>query len=238
MKKSYIAVDIETTGLKPGRDEIIEIGAVKYEDGKVVSTFSSFIKPNVSLPERIVALTGITDDMLLEAKGEGTVIADFLDFAEGEVILGHNVIFDFSFLKTAAKKIGRTFERKGIDTLRLARVLHPEFPNKTLDYMCEQYGIVRDKKHRAYDDAIAAAKLYELIFNRFFHTSTSAFDFEDLSYEPKKQEPMTAKQKKYLLDLTEYHKISVMQNIEALTKSEASRMIDKIIFEHGMIPRR
>lgn len=238
MKKSYIAVDIETTGLKPGRDEIIEIGAVKYEEGKIISTFSSFIKPNVSLPERIVSLTGITDDMLFNAKEESTVMADFLDFAEGEVILGHNVLFDFSFLKTAAKKIGRTFERKGIDTLRLARALHPEFPNKTLDYMCEQYGIVREKKHRAFDDAIAAARLYEHIFERFFHISTSAFDFEELFYEPKKQEPITAKQKKYLLDLTDYHKISLMQNIETLTKSEASRRIDKIILKHGMIPRR
>lgn len=238
MSLSYIAVDIETTGLRPDRDQIIEIGAVKYVDGVVTDVYSSFINPSISLPERITQLTGITDDMLIDARSASVVIPEFLEFADMDIILGHNIMFDFSFLKTAAIQYGYSFEKQGIDTLKLARDLHSEHPSKTLEAMCELYGITREHKHRAYDDAKAAAELYQLIRTKFYKDAPQKFVAEALSYQPKKQEPMTAKQKKYLLDLVECHKISIKINVEDLTKSTASRLIDKIILEHGMLSRR
>ena len=155
-----------------------------------------------------------------------------------DIILGHNILFDYSFIKTAALPFGNFFEKKGIDTLKLARELHSDLPSRSLDAMCEFYGIAREKKHRAFDDAKAAATLYETLYARYHEEQPENFLPEELLYKPKKQEPMTAKQKKYLLDLIEYHKISIKFDEEVLTKSTASRMIDKIILEHGMLSRR
>lgn len=238
MGRDYIALDIETTGLKPERDKIIEIGAAKYVDGKVVDTFSRFVNPGIPLPERIVDLTGITDEMLIDAKPSSAVMEEFLDFVEEGTILGHNINFDYSFLKTAAAGIGASFERRGIDTLKLSRVLEPGQEKKTLDAMCDYFGIVREKKHRALDDAVAAAELYEKLYEKYGERDPLTFRGEDLNYTVKKQEPMTAKQKKYLLDLIQYHKISMEFREEELTKSSASRLIDKIILEHGLLSHK
>lgn len=238
MNHSYIALDIETTGLRPDRDQIIEIGAVKYVDGKVTEEYSSFINPGISLPERIIALTGITDETLKDARDIREVLPEFLAFSDMNTILGHNILFDYSFIKTAAKQHGYTFEKSGIDTLKLARELHPELPSKTLDAMCEFYGVLREKKHRALDDASAAARLFEVLYEEYYEEHAEKFTPLELRFKPKKQEPMTAKQKKYLLDLIEYHKISMKFDEEVLTKSRASRLIDKIILEHGMLSHR
>lgn len=241
MKRSYIAVDIETTGLRPEEDAIIEIGAVKYVDGEVVDTYSSFINPGITLPSRIVDLTGITDEMLEDARSIKEVLPEFLEFFDTDLILGHNIKFDFSFLKTAAMRLGYSFETRGIDTLRLAKVIHPELPSRTLEAMCEKYGIIRENKHRAYDDAKAAAELYEGLIKKCIEDKKQLddqFEPEVLNYKPKKQEPITAKQKKYLLDLIEYHNISEKVNFDELTKSSASKLIDKIILNHGMLSRR
>ena len=241
MKRSYIAVDIETTGLRPEEDAIIENGAVKYVYGEVIDTYTSCINPGVSLPTHIVKLTGITDEMLKDAKNIDEVLPEFLEFFDSDLILGHNIKFDFSFLKTAAMRLGHRFEKKGIDTLRLAKLMHPELSSRTLEAMCKEYKIQREHKHRAYDDAKAAAELYEELIKKCI-TDKKQYDeqFEPvvLNYKPKKQEPMTAKQKKYLLDLIEYHKISDTIDFHELTKSSASKLIDGIIFQYGMLSRK
>ena len=241
MKRSYIAVDIETTGLRPDEDAIIEIGAVKYEDGVVVDTYTSFINPGVRLPNHIVKLTGITDEMLKDARKIEEVLPEFLEFFDSDFILGHNIKFDFSFLKTAAMRIGHKFEKHGIDTLRLAKLMHPELSSRTLEAMCKEYNIKRENKHRAYDDAKAAAELYEELLKKCIINKNQydeQFEPVALIYKPKKQEPMTAKQKKYLLDLMEYHKINDTIDFEVLTKSSASKLIDGIISEYGMLSRK
>lgn len=239
----YLALDIESTGLSPDSAQMIEIGAVVMEDGKVQATFSRLIGIGQPLPERIVELTGITDEMLKDQAFEREVMREFLSFsqeycADCDVILGHNVSFDFSFLKTAAVLLGETFERKGIDTLRIARVVHPEIESKTLDSMCDHYQIKRSVSHRAFEDAKAAAELFEGMKERFEHRYPEIFAPVALAYTPKKQEPMTEKQKKYLIDLIKYHKLEIPPYLEEFTKSKASRYIDKIILDHGMLSRR
>lgn len=246
MKEGYIAIDLETTGLSPARAEIIEIGAAVFIDGVKKEQYARLIRPTQSLPERIVEITNITDDMLESEATEQEVVNEFLDFFEmilgsysmEPIILGHNVGFDYSFLKTAAVKLHRKFDCKAIDTLKLARELHAALPKKTLDAMCEHYGILRKVSHRAFEDAIASAMVYEKLKEEFYTQYSEAFIPYTITFEPAKQEPITAKQKRYLKDLVEYHHIKLDLNTEELTKSKASRLIDKIILEHGMISRR
>ncbi len=108
---TFVCFDIETTGLSPEQDSIIEIGALKVIEGKVVDKFTAFIQPGISLPDNITKLTGITDDMLANAKKEDEVVKDFIEFAKDFVLLGHNIMFDFSFTKVAAKRIGLPFDK-------------------------------------------------------------------------------------------------------------------------------
>lgn len=235
----YIAVDIETSGLSPIKDKIIEIGASLYVDGEVQKTFSSLVKPQLaSLPERITELTGITEEMLADAPLESEVMQQFLEFAGEEDIplLGHNVLFDYSFLKVAAGRLGREFGRNGFDTLRLARLCHPELPSKTLAAMCEYYHIENEHAHRAYEDAIAAAELFEKLKSEFLEKYPKEFESETLIYKEKKQEPITPKQVRFLKAIIEYHHLELTPDYESMTKSEASRLVDTLLAKHGRIP--
>lgn len=233
MEQQFIAVDIETTGLSPIKDKIIEIGAVKVMEGKVIEKFSRLVDPQIALPERIIELTGITDDMVYGQETIETVIKDFLEFAGELPLLGHNILFDYSFLKTAAVKEKLGYERKGIDTLYLSRVIHEELESKSLGSMCSYYGIVNEHHHRAYDDAIASMELYYRLAGEE-KANDIMFAAKPLMYRPKKIQPATVRQKNYLLDLLKYHKIEIRQSIDTMTKSEASRMIDRIQFQYGI----
>lgn len=132
MTRDYIAVDVETTGLNPARDRLLEIGAARILNGKVEETYQTFIDAGVEVPERITELTGITDEMRLSGKRPEQAIPEFLEFCGELPILGHNVSFDFGFLKQAAVNQGLTFEREALDTLKIARKLLPDLPSRRL----------------------------------------------------------------------------------------------------------
>ena len=119
MLKSYIAFDLETTGLSPQEHEIIEIGALKVREGKVVDRFMEFVHPDKPITPMITNITHITNDMVAGARSCPEVIHDFLSFCEDDVLIGHNVMFDYSFVKCSAVREGLTFEKMGIDTLKL-----------------------------------------------------------------------------------------------------------------------
>ena len=104
MIKDYVCVDIETTGIRPKWDRIIEIGAVKVRDGKVVDTFSELICTGVPIPSRITQLTGITNEMVTGKSKIEEVLPRFVEFAENDLLLGHNIRFDYSFLKQNASR--------------------------------------------------------------------------------------------------------------------------------------
>jgi len=233
---TFICFDIETTGLSPDRDRIIEIGALKVIDGKIRETFSEFINPQMKLPPKIISLTGIRDDMLASADMEEEVITRFHQFAgEDYILMGHNISFDYSFIKTASARQGKDFDRNGIDTLDLSRRLMPDLESKSLGSLCAHYGIINEHAHRAYDDAKATALLYVKLCNEFFDNEPVVFEPKPLSFKVKKSRLITGKQKNYLIDLIKYHKIDNIKSVETLTQSEASRIIDKIILEKGRI---
>lgn len=232
MVTDYLALDLETTGLNPERDRIIEIGAVKYKNGKAAGEFSCLVRTYQPLPEKIAALTGITEEMLAGGCDEKTAITEFLTFAkEMPVLLGHNISFDFSFLKAAAVRYGMRFEREALDTLRFAKKLHPELESRALTALCAHYGIVQKCAHRAVEDAVSAHRLYAALVEEF--PDYDGFVTQRLSYQPKKQAPMTPKQKKYLGDLLRQYGMEYTPEMEFLSKSDASRFIDRLIFTKG-----
>lgn len=235
MLNTFVAIDIETTGLNPERDKIIEIGALKVIDGKITQEFSELINPSIPISHRITSLTGITDKLLKDAPDIEKVLKEFLEFAGDLPVLGHNILFDYSFLKVNFSNLGILYERLGMDTLKLSRNLHNNLESKSLSSMCRYYGIYNAHAHRAFDDAKAAYELYYRLKNNFEQKVPEYFSEEPLIYKIKKREPITPRQKNYLNDLVKYHKIELIQPVEHMSKSEASRLIDKIILSNGRI---
>lgn len=241
MTDSYVCVDLETTGLDPKRDKIIEIGAVKVEHGEVTGHFSEVVNPMRKLDTRITELTGIDDDILEDARTVGEVLPDFLEFAGEAPILGHSVLFDFSFLKRAAVNQDLVYERCGIDTLKIARKYLPELESRSLAYLCGHFGIPHHA-HRAYEDAGATVRLYEKLGELFYEKETEGnvltpgknlFLPAPLLYQVKKEKPITIPQKEQLYKLMDRHKIIPEYRIESLSRSEASREIERILAEYG-----
>ena len=132
MIKDYVAFDLETTGLNVETDYIIEIGALKVIDGKVCERFMEFLKPPVSISPMITNITGITNEMVAGARNTRDIIRDFVEFCDDFVLVGHNIMFDYKFSKKYANQYGLSFEKKGIDTLKIARKTLCNLESKSL----------------------------------------------------------------------------------------------------------
>ena len=163
----YVALDLETTGLEPSKDRIIEVGAVKVRDGEVIGEYGTLINPQMEIPQRITELTGISNDMVKGKPYITQVLRELLDFCEGLPLLGHNLMFDYSFVKHQAVNAGMEFEKKGMDTLKLARVLLPELPSRSLQNLRMYYEIPQKDAHRALEDARTTYLLYERLRKEF-----------------------------------------------------------------------
>lgn len=237
MQNSYVVFDLETTGLRPCHDRILEIGALRIEEGEVTGTYETMIDNGVPIPERITELTGITEAMIEGAPQVREAVEGFLEFSQEAVLVGHNVLFDYSFMKKNVINLGGTYERKGLDTLAIARLCLAELPSKTLDKLAAHYGIPQEHHHRALDDALTTARLYERLKEEFGEKRPDLFEPVQLHYKVKKDAPITNSQKVYLRDLLKYHRIDNNVKVELLTKSEASRMIDGIILQYGKMTR-
>lgn len=235
MINNYVVLDIETTGFTPKSDKITEIGAVKIRDGEEAGTFSELINPGRKLPERITEVTGITDDMLKGKRNINEVLPDFIRFCDTDVIVGHNLMFDYSFIKANAVNMNLKFEKSGIDTLKIAKKHLNGLESRKLDYLCSYYGIEDKEHHRAYNDAAVTYRLYLKLAELFESPENDVFVPQKMVFKPKKQSPITEKQKVYLIDLIKYHRIDFEPDINMMTKGEASRWIDKILSTYGRI---
>ncbi len=163
LHREFVVFDLETTGLNNvpsagGMDRIIEIGAVKIKDGQISEKFSSFVACPVKLSAEIVKLTGITDEMLVGAPDVKDVIADFFKFAAGTTLVGHNVQFDYKFIRYYGEKEGYLFEQKQYDTVSFAQEIL-RLSNYKLNTVAEHFGFTFNH-HRAYDDAFVTAKIF------------------------------------------------------------------------------
>lgn len=158
---SFVTVDIEATGCRPGTSSIIEIGAVRIEAGTITAHFSRLVRPADDIPSAIVHLTGITEDMVTDAPEITDVMAEFRAFATEAVIVAHNHRFDMSFLDFEAERAwGAPFPRPVLDTLTLARRLHPELSRHNLRDLAVFYGTKHAPAHRAHADALATAEVF------------------------------------------------------------------------------
>lgn len=232
MTDTYVSIDLETTGLNPKLDRIIEIGAVKVVGGRMADTFSTLVNPGRKLEEKITELTGLRDSDLENAPDIGEVIGQAIAFTEELPLLGHSVLFDYSFLKKAAVNHKLVFEKQAIDTLKIARKYLADLEHRNLDYLCARYQIPHHA-HRALADAEATSLLYQKLAELFYQEEESLFVPQQLSFKVKRDTPATKAQKIRLYQLLAQHRIVLDADVEKLTRSEASRLTDKLLAKYG-----
>lgn len=233
MLEDYMVVDLEMTGLDPKTDRILEIGAVKVQGKQITDRFSVLVRPERPIDEKISKLTGITDEMAAKGEDLDLAVREFLDFAEDFTWVGHNIMFDYRFIKQW--EVNHRIKRNcyAADTLKIARKCLPQLEKKSLEYLCDHYGITRETSHRAYEDAAANQILYEILEKDFGEKEPGLFCGKELQCRLKRQTPATLRQKNYLKDLAEYHRIVLDVPLEQLSRSEASRLTDQIISKYG-----
>ncbi|PZT56046.1 PolC-type DNA polymerase III [Paenibacillus silvae] len=163
---TYIVFDIETTGLSVTQNKIIEIAAVKVQEGKEIDRFATFVNPHERIPYNIQQLTNITDEMVKDAPELEPVIRDFVAFAGDGVLVAHNARFDMGFIQASLKNLGMPeMPNPVLDTLELARLLYPKMKNHRLNTLADKYKVALESHHRAIDDTIALAGILNGLIN-------------------------------------------------------------------------
>lgn len=160
--EDFVSIDIETTGLSPAFDEIIELGAAKYRNGILTETFSSLVKPEMLIDEFITQMTGITDEMLADAPSLPEALLGYINFLGDDILIGHNVNFDINFIYDACNKCNLSpFGNDFIDTMRLARRMYKELSNHKLDTLARYFCITPRTLHRSLNDCVLTAECYQ-----------------------------------------------------------------------------
>lgn len=234
MLEDYVVIDLEMTGLNPKTDKILELAAVRVRGGQEVDSFSVIVNPQVPVSEKITELTGITQAEADAGAPLDETVAVFLEFLGTDVLVGQNVIFDYSFLKQWAVNHKRSLEKQAVDTLKLARAFLPAEQKKDLESLCTYFEIPRVHAHRALDDARETAAVFERLKSLHGESAEKEkFQPKPLLYKAKKQSPATERQKEYLRRFAKYHGIELEEFSPVMTKSEASRLTDQLIARYG-----
>ena len=160
LKGTYVVFDLETTGFSSAKDKIIEIGAVKVENGEITDKYSTFVNPKIPIPFRITQLTSITDEMVMESPEIETILPQFLKFVGDAVLVAHNASFDVSFIEENCRQQGIEPDFTSVDTVGLARVLLPTLSKFKLNVVAKALNISQEHHHRAVDDARVTAEIY------------------------------------------------------------------------------
>ncbi|MGL4649301.1 MAG: 3'-5' exonuclease, partial [Caldilineaceae bacterium] len=162
--RTFVALDLETTGLEPNRDAIIEVGAVRVQDGRILDRFVTFVNPQRQIPSRIQQMTGIRDADVANAPIFEAVAADLRAFVASDVaaVVAHNAAFDLGFLRAQ----GLNRQRPALDTHELATIVLPGLPSYSLSELCRHFHIDLVGAHRALADAEAAAHLFHRLNQR------------------------------------------------------------------------
>ena len=160
---TYCVLDLETTGFSFRTEKITEIGIMKIKNGEVLDEFSCFVNPEKPIPQRVVEITNITDDMVKDAETIDKIFPKMLEFIEDSVLVAHNADFDIGFLKYNAKELGYTLDNTYLDTLRLAKELFPDYKKYKLGIIAENLGIKVEVAHRALDDVDTTVKVFNVM---------------------------------------------------------------------------
>lgn len=171
--KNYTVVDLETTGLNPSTDLIIEFAAVRVRNGEVVDTFQSLCDPGFPIPPAIEAITGITSEMVRFSPNPRSVLPDFLGFVDDDFVIGHNVLFDVRFIAASNGDFKNTY----IDTMKIFRKLHPNLLHHRLSDMVDFYAKKNESAHRALSDCLATQSCFEAMHEEIIklHENEEAF---------------------------------------------------------------
>lgn len=199
--KDYCVIDTETTGYSPLCDDIIEVAALKFREGKLIDTFSFLVKPDdfegnlPYLDDDVIERTGITDEMLSTANDTKTVLSKFTDFIGNDILVGHSVHFDINFLYDSIEQyFGTYLSNNFVDTLKIARRLLPDLPSHRLSDLVEHYNCERLTFHRSLSDAQMTAKCYLKLIDDVVDSYGSIEEFGKLfKRKPRKNVGLKAK---------------------------------------------
>ena len=227
---NYIIFDIETTGLDSSYDEIIEIGAIRIENNKVVSKFQSLVKPNIEIDDYISELTGITNDMVKDAPKIEDVLPQFMEFVGNEILIGHNVNFDINFIyDNLYRNNYKVLKNDFIDTMRLARKLLPELPHHRLIDLADYFNIDFSNNHRALRDCEITLSIYEnlklLAIEKYGDSDNFKDAFKKNSSAIKAKDVVTTNTE-FDIDNLFYGKyVAITGTLEKLQRKEAMQII-------------
>ncbi len=232
--RDYTVFDLEMTGLAAKDNKIIEIGAVRIRDGKVADTYATLINPHVRISPIVVGLTGITDRMLSRGAEEDPSVLGLIQFIGDDIIVGHNVSFDFSFVAQWAANHKLPLALWSLDTLKMAKELVPEDQPKKLAALCKYFSIERVHAHRALDDAMETWQLFEIL-SKMAEDAGRKDLLEPVLLDEKRgrQGPASRRQKERLREYMHAHGIKEEIPWDTLTRSQASRKLDHYIARYG-----
>ena len=160
---NYVFLDLETTGTKAEFERVLEIGALRVEDGKEVARMDTLVNPRVSVPYFIEKMTGIRSEELNDAPIFEEVCSELDKLLDGAVMVAHNANFDYSFLEHEYKRLGIDFSQRTLCSVKLSRRLFPQHRTHGLDAIMKRYDIGCERRHRAFDDAEVIYKFFQKI---------------------------------------------------------------------------
>lgn len=173
---TYCVLDLETTGFSFRTEKITEVGIMKVKNGEVIDEFSCFVNPEKPIPQRVVEVTNITDDMVKDAETIDKVMPKILEFIGDSVLVAHNADFDIGFLKYNANELGLSLDNTYLDTLRLAKDLFPDYKKYKLGKIAENLGIKVEVAHRALDDVDTTVKVLNVMLNMLKEKGVETLD--------------------------------------------------------------
>lgn len=229
----YTVIDIETTGLSPEYDEIIEVCALKYRSKKMIDKYTTLVKPEYPVDEYITSLTGITNDMLSSAPSLKDIIHTLYNFIGNDIIVGHSVNFDINFIYDACNQyLSEPLTNDFVDTLRLARLLHNEEHNRLKD-LCIKYNLSYDNAHRAEFDCLVTNEILSIFNNEFIEnygeneTISNIFRrYENGKLIPIKAADISTDKTEFDIDNPIYGKTVVFTGaLEKMVRKDAMQMV-------------
>ena len=195
---TYCVLDLETTGISITTEKITEVGIMKVKNGEVIDEFEIFVNPEKPIPQRVVEVTNITDEMVKDAETIDKVFPKILEFVGDSIIVAHNASFDVGFLKHNAKLLGYEFNNTYIDTLPLAKDLFPDLKKYKLGKIADSLGIEVDVAHRALADVDTTVKVFNVMLKKLKDKGINTVDEIDSATKgPEAQKEEFKKQRSY-----------------------------------------
>ena len=195
---TYCVLDLETTGISITTEKITEVGIMKVKNGEVIDEFEIFVNPEKPIPQRVVEVTNITDEMVKDAETIDKVFPKILEFVGDSIIVAHNASFDVGFLKHNAKLLGYEFNNTYIDTLPLAKDLFPDLKKYKLGKIADSLGIEVDVAHRALADVDTTVKVFNVMLKKLKDKGINTVDeIDSATKDSEAQKEEFKKQRSY-----------------------------------------